>query len=137
MVPDAAAAARLVAGGTGPVLLTIGTRQLPAFAPVPRARLFARILPLAQSRAACRIFGLADEQVIEGRGPFSLEDNLAHLRRCRARYLVTKDGGREGGLPQKLAAARALGVTAVVIARPEEGAGLTLPQLLERLEEWL
>ena len=50
---------------------------------------------------------------------------------------MTKDGGRAGGLPQKLAAARALGVCPVVIARPAEERGLTLPQLLTRWEEWL
>ena len=136
-VPSAAAAAQAVAAGAGPVLLTIGTRQLAAFAPVPRARLFARILPLAESEQACRAFGLAPGHIRRGQGPFSYEQNLADLRWCRARYLVTKDGGREGGLPQKLAAARALGVCPVVIARPAEERGLTLPQLLTRWEEWL
>ena len=41
------------------------------------------------------------------------------------KFLVTKDTGESGGLPQKLAAAEKAGIEAVIIGRPEDDKGIS------------
>lgn len=106
-----------------PVLLTTGSRNLIPY--VEQARrsglaLVARVLPHPDSLAACRAAGLRDEQIIAARGPFSVEENRAHIRAMGAGALVTKDGGEPGGVPAKLEAARLEGCRVVMVRRPEE-----------------
>ncbi len=67
-------------------------------------------------------------------GPFSREMNAAQLREYDCRLLVTKDGGKEGGFEEKLAAAAQTGARAAVIRRPEE-TGLSLEEIMERLSK--
>ena len=40
------------------------------------------------------------------------------LEQYQCKYLVTKDSGKAGGFLEKIQAAEALGVTAVIIGRP-------------------
>ncbi len=117
------AARRAFASGR-PVLLTIGTRHLAPYLRAARAAgvpVFARVLPAPESREACERAGLPAANLIAGRGPFSVEENLALIRRLGIGVLVTKDGGAAGGVPEKLEAARRAGCTVVVVARPAEG----------------
>ena len=119
----AAAAATAFRRGR-PVLLTTGTRHLLPY--VEQARrtglgLTVRVLDHPQSLEACRRAGITPDQVIAGRGPFSVEDNRRHIRACGAGVLVTKDSGTAGGTAEKLQAARAEGCDVVVIARPALG----------------
>lgn len=134
MVESAEQAANWLQGREGGVLLTTGSKELSAFAKVDgfAERFYARVLPSEEVFPQCRALGLSSKHIIAMQGPFSAELNAALLRQVGAKYLVTKDTGREGGFPEKLMAARQCGVTAVVIARPEE-AGLTLEQVKEKL----
>ena len=81
----------------------------------------------------CRAAGLPEDHILAARGPFSLADNLETMERYAIRSLVTKDGGAAGGFPEKLEAARRLGVQVLLIRRPAE-AGLTMAELRTRLE---
>ena len=98
---------------------------------------FARVLDNDESREALAKLGYTPNQVIFGRGPFSLEQNLEHLKQCAADVLVTKDSGIEGGLLEKLEVASKLGCQVVVVARPEEpnDSSDTVTALMARLEE--
>ena len=58
------------------------------------------------------------------------------LEQFAIRYLVTKDGGDVGGFAEKAAASAALGVTLVVIRRPEES-GETMEEILRLCEEMM
>ena len=87
----------------------------------PACRLTVRVLDHPESLDACRRAGIRPEQVIAGRGPFSVEDNRRHIRACGAGVLVTKDSGTAGGTAEKLQAARAEGCEVIVIARPALG----------------
>ncbi len=60
---------------------------------------------------------LSNAQVVLSRGPFSLEDELALMRKYQIDTLVTKNSGGAAAAA-KLTAARGLGVDVVMIARP-------------------
>jgi precorrin-6A/cobalt-precorrin-6A reductase len=114
-------AARLAFSYGCTVLLTVGSRNIEPYAREARRTgidVFARVLPLPDSRAACREAGLPESAISAGRGPFSLTENRSVIRRVGAGVLVTKDGGAEGGMPAKLEAARIEGCRLVVVRRP-------------------
>lgn len=116
-------AARLAAAVGYTILLTVGSKNLaPYVSEAARCgrQLIARILPEAASLETCRRAGLPAESVVAARGPFSIEDNRAILRRFGANVLVTKDGGDAGGLPAKLIAAKQEGCQVVLVMRPPE-----------------
>ncbi|MGA2617077.1 MAG: precorrin-6A reductase [Thermoguttaceae bacterium] len=124
--PDHAAAAAMAFGYGRPVLLTSGTNHLAPYAAQARRtgiRLVARVLPGPRSLAACRAVGLPDDCILTGRGPFSIEDNRSHIRRHAIGAMVTKDSGRAGGTPEKLAAARLEQCRLIVLSRPPHGPG--------------
>jgi precorrin-6A/cobalt-precorrin-6A reductase len=118
---DHTQAAALAFADGRPVLLTTGSRHLAPY--VEQARrtgipLRARVLPHAESRLAIAQAGLAAEEVIFGQGPFSFEENRAHIRKHAIGVLVTKDSGEAGGVPAKLQAARLEGCEVIVVRRP-------------------
>lgn len=127
--PDAAAAAILLQNTTGNILLTTGAKELPAFAGLDVQRLYPRVLPVAESLRACEAAGIPHRNIIAMQGPFSAELNVALLRQFAIRYLVTKDGGPQGGFAEKAAAVRQTGTTLVVIRRPAD-TGETEEQIL-------
>ena len=118
---DHAAAAALAFADRRPVLLTTGSRNLAPYADAARKTgipLWVRVLDAPESLTACREAGIPAERIIAGRGPFSVEENLALIGRCGIGVLVSKESGRAGGLDAKLAAARLSGCRIVVIGRP-------------------
>ena len=136
LVDSVAQAAQLLAGqgeGSGNILSTTGSKELACYQCIPgyRQRLFARVLDDPASVEAGRALGLADSHILAGRGPFSLEDNLKDIDGNQIRWLVTKDGGKAGGFPEKIQAARARDVQAIVIRRPQEGEGMEMEEALE------
>lgn len=123
LVGDHEEAARRAFLAGRPVLLTIGTRNLAPYLRAARRTavpVVARVLPSPESLRACESAGLPREQVIPGRGPFSAAQTVEVIRRHRIGVLVTKDGGAEGGVPEKLEAARCEGCEVVLVARPVE-----------------
>lgn len=134
-VPDAAAAAAYLAGTEGNILLTTGSKELAKYAALPdfAGRVYARVLPMEASLAACREAGLAPDHIIAMQGPFSREMNAATLRAVDARYMVTKDTGGAGGFLEKAAAAREAGAALVVVGRPAQRAGLDIAGVAEEL----
>lgn len=104
------------AGTLGPlprrVLLTIGQRDLAAFADAPWHDYLVRSVDLPDSASLP-----PSARFIAARGPFDEADERRLLRDERIAVIVTKNSG--GSATQaKLAAARALGVPVVMVARP-------------------
>ncbi len=125
-VDSAAEAAMYLETQQGPIFLTTGSKELRAFTEhiSDKSRLFARVLPAAQVIESCRALGLEGKQICGMQGPFSADINEAMMRQAGSRFLVTKDTGISGGFPEKVEAARRLGVQIVMIRRPqEEGCG--------------
>jgi precorrin-6A/cobalt-precorrin-6A reductase len=101
-------------------LLTIGAKQLKHFAHLQdRMVLVARILPCVTSLQQALAAGFTPDRLLCLRPPFSQEFNRAVLREYRADVLLTKASGREGGVVEKVLAARELGREVVMIRRPE------------------
>ena len=131
---DMAAAADLLEGLPGKVLLTTGSKELDAFArPGLRERCCPRVLPMADSLERCLALGFPPKNIICMQGPFTKEMNLATLRQFHVRTLVTKDTGGYGGFRAKADAAREAGCGLVVVERPQTEEGLTLEEVQRRL----
>ncbi len=95
--------------GEGVVFLAVGRKELPAFADV-EARCLVRLIEPAALPLRCA-------ELILARGPFALADELALFRERSVRLVVAKNSGGAGAYA-KLAAARELGLPAIMIARP-------------------
>lgn len=110
-------------------LLAIGVRNLHLFS---QAGLdFAvRILPQPESLGRCRELGIAADDIIAAQPPHDLAFNRCCIRRARASVLVSKDSGREGGLPEKARAAAAEGIELLLISKPGEPDAFTDPREL-------
>ena len=122
VVNSAEEAAKYLVQAEGNILLTTGTKELPAFSGLDSACLYPRVLPTEESLVVCDAAGIPKRNIIAMRGPFSKELNLALLRQFDIRFLVTKDGGAAGGFGEKADAAAEAGVKLLVIRRPvEEG----------------
>ncbi len=121
----------------GAVLSTTGAKELAVYQALPhyRERLVARVLDDEASLEKARSMGLPDEHILAGRGPFSQQENEDAIERFDIKTLVTKESGTAGGYPEKLAAARAHGVTVVVVARPVEKDGMSVKEAFEALSD--
>lgn len=141
MAADHAEAARAACETGRPILLTIGSTHVGAYAAAARQSgvpLVARVLGEAAAIAACRDAGIPEECIITGRGPFGTEETRALIRRFGIGVLVTKDSGEAGGVREKLAAARLEGCAVIVVERPApavRGACSSLEELLRRVQE--
>lgn len=125
-VPDSAACAEFLKTVSGSVLLTTGSKELPAFCgdEALRERLYVRVLPMQASLEICASCGIRPERIIAMQGPFDEEMNYALLRAVRAKWLVTKDTGDAGGYAAKIHAAERAGVRTVIIGRPAQVDGM-------------
>lgn len=120
VVEDAEEGVRYLRDTEGNVLLTTGSKDLPAFSALGGTRLYPRVLPSVESLAACERTGIPRHNIIAMQGPFSRELNLALIRQFSIQYLVTKDAGKTGGFGEKAAAAVDGGAVLVVLRPPED-----------------
>jgi precorrin-6x reductase len=134
---DTEHAVRLLAGITGKIFVTCGSKEIQKFTIIPdfSERVYIRILPEPQNLQRCMDLGFKPPNIICMQGPFSKELNIAMLRSTGAAVLVTKDSGPAGGFSEKMEAAAELGIPAIVIGRPLEAGGLTHDQILGELRE--
>lgn len=104
-----------------PVLLTTGSRNLITYArerSKTGIRMLARVLPHQESYLACQAAGLNEDEVITGRGPFSVDENVETIRRYGIGAIVTKESGEAGGVPEKVEAARREAIHVIIVDRP-------------------
>lgn len=99
------------------VFLTIGRQELPVFAAAPQHHYLARIIDAPGDDALP-----PNVSLVQARGPFDLAAETALLRDQRIDVVVSKNAGGEATYA-KIAAARALGVPVIMIARPHKPAG--------------
>ncbi|PTR27530.1 precorrin-6A/cobalt-precorrin-6A reductase [Rhodococcus sp. OK519] len=127
-VPDLASAADAVAGLGERVFLTIGRQGVDAFADRPEWFLVRAIDPPD--------VGMPPRaELLLARGPFTVDDEIALLRRHRIDVVVSKNSG--GALTEaKLDAARALGVPVVMVARAPIPAGVPTTSDLDVAVAW-
>jgi precorrin-6A/cobalt-precorrin-6A reductase len=123
----AEAAQRLPALGRR-VFLTVGHLDLEAFAG-------SALWFLVRTIEAPGALPLRQGQWLAGRGPFTLEDELALLRRHAIEVLVTKASGGAATY-SKLAAARQLGLPVLMVRRPPPPPGAVVDSV-EAALAWL
>lgn len=135
VVADTAQAVAWLCQHQGNILLTTGSKELDAYTAIPeyQKRIFPRVLPSVEAIEKCIALGFPCASILAMQGPFSHEMNVALLRKVKASILVTKDTGKNGGFAEKLSAAKELGVTILVIARPTQENGFTLEQIQQFL----
>lgn len=138
-VRDTKSAASWLEQTAGNILVTTGSKELSAFCGIKdyRERVYARVLPSVESIKMCRSLGYEGRHIIAVQGPFSRNMNLAMLQEFNCSYLVTKDGGRAGGVNEKLEAAREAGAGAVLIDRPDREEGISLEEVKMQIKEWI
>lgn len=136
VLPGAGEAAAYLADKAGRILLTTGAKELPAFAALDPTRLYPRVLPTQAGITACEAAGVPHRNIIAMQGPFTLGLNVALMRQFEIDYLVTKDGGAQGGFAEKAEAAAQCGAQLIVLRRPDEQ-GETAETILQRCRELL
>ena len=129
---------RLFPQRTWIVLSTLGSKELPELAEVNdrKRRVWLRVLPADGTEEYCVNCGFERSHIILGKGPFSVEENVRHIRLSGAEILLTKESGSTGGYPEKIAAARECGIETITIARPAEE-GYSFGQLTGMIGEMI
>lgn len=116
-------------------LITTGGNSLAEYTKVRdfQSRLTVRILPANGAAKRCADLGFHAENVILEKGPFTVQQNVEHLKKSGAEILVTKESGEAGGFPEKSEAASLCGAELLTLRRPPE-TGRSLEQVKELLE---
>lgn len=130
MVPDMHTAARALGAAPRRVLLTVGRQDLSPFAGQPQHHYVIRSVDAPPTTALP-----PSATVISARGPFAQADESALLHTHAIDMLVTKNAGG-AATRAKLDAARALGLTVVMVSRPPPVSGETVPDVAGALA-WL
>ena len=117
------------------VLITTGGNSLAEYTEVRdfQSRLTVRILPANGAAKRCADLGFHAENVILEKGPFTVQQNVEHLKKAGAEILVTKESGEAGGFPEKAEAASICGAELLTLRRPAE-TGRSLELVEELLE---
>lgn len=98
------------------LLVTTGRGFLPELRGIRATVLMRRI------GAASGPFPLPRGRWLPGEGPFSIAEEIALLRKERIDWLLLRNAGGQGSWP-KLAAARRLGLSVAMVARPDRPDG--------------
>ena len=112
------------------VFLATGRQSLPKFSNLSHARLICRQIDPPDSE-----FPWSNGQYLIGRPPFSVADEQALFRQLDVDVLVVKNAGGASSRT-KLDAARMLGISVLMIARPSPSGALSV-QTLPEVEKWL
>jgi precorrin-6A/cobalt-precorrin-6A reductase len=127
-VPDIQAAAAALPEGAR-VFLAAGRREIAAFAARPDLWCLVRMIePPASGDTMPR------GEVIVGRPPADPEAEIALLEKHRIGWIVSKDSG--GQAAAKIEAARRLGLPVVLVERPPQPEGATLPGV-DAMLQWI
>ncbi|MBK5934468.1 precorrin-6A reductase [Rhodovulum imhoffii] len=111
-VPDIPAAVTALAGTARRVFLALGRMHLAAFATRPQHFYLLRLVDTPASPPP-----LPEHVVIVSRGPFTVGDDTALMRRYGIDLIVSKNAGGSGARA-KIEAARALSLPVLMIDRP-------------------
>ncbi|MCW8915172.1 MAG: cobalt-precorrin-6A reductase [Magnetovibrio sp.] len=111
-VPDAEAAARIVARTSSSAFLTIGRKTLSAFDQISGVKLLVRLIEVPPEPLK-----LENCTIVTGRPPFSLAAEEALMRAHRIDTLVSKASGGEA-TRAKIDAAAKVGARIILIRRP-------------------
>jgi precorrin-3B C17-methyltransferase len=124
------------------IFLATGSKELEAFLSADGAahrQWFTRLTPEPAFIQRAIDLGLPRSHILAMQGPFSQAFNETLWRDWQIDCVVTKDSGEPGGYRTKAAAARALGISLLVIKRPVVAYPLvasTVDAALQQLDAW-
>jgi precorrin-6A/cobalt-precorrin-6A reductase len=95
------------------VLLSVGSQEIAAFADLPRAHFFVRMVDPPEAPLP-----LLSAEALVAKGPFALADERRLLLEREIDLIITKNSGGDATFA-KIAAARELSIPVVMIERPE------------------
>jgi precorrin-6A/cobalt-precorrin-6A reductase len=115
------------------VLLSLGSQEVGAFANLPRAHFFVRMVDPPEAPLP-----LVSGEVIVAKGPFSLADERRLMLDKEIDLIVTKNSGGDATFA-KIAAARELHIPVVMIDRPEMALhpGSAIADSVEAAFDWV
>lgn len=136
---DAKECAKALTQTDGNILVTSGGKDLDVFCQDEsvKERIYARVLPSAESFAMCEENGVTGKHILGLLGPFSEEMNYAMLKQYDIKVMVTQESGVIEGFSEKIAAAKRAGVKTFVVGSSEEKKGLSFNEVLDALEDTL
>jgi precorrin-3B C17-methyltransferase len=100
------------------VFISTGVKDLGAFTKYTDCEWFARVTPGPDSLEKALAAGIPSSNLCAMQGPFSQRANETLWTDWSIDCVVTKDSGDTGGLPEKIAAAKALEIPLIVVQRP-------------------
>ncbi|MBF9196733.1 cobalt-precorrin-6A reductase [Microvirga terrestris] len=113
------------------VFLTVGRLELPPFAAAPQHTYLVRTIePIGDALPVANLIAIQD------RAPFDEVAERSLMERERVEVVVTKNSGGTVTYP-KIAAARALGLPVIIVARPEKPRDVEEVASAEAALEWL
>lgn len=129
-VADIAGAAGILPSAGRRAFLSVGRQEIGGFAPVVDTTLVIRSIDPPDNADI-----LPGATFISGRGPFSVDDEIALLRDREIDVLVSKNAGGDATYA-KIAAARQLGIKVIMVDRPPPPAG-EVSESIENVLAWL
>lgn len=126
----------LLNGTDAVILSTLGSKSLPELTKVKnyQERIWVRVLPSEKILEQCRELGYDTANVILEKGPFTVEQNIVHLKKSSAKILLTKESGANGGYPEKAEAANICGAELITLVRPDEQ-GYSFDEIINIIEK--
>lgn len=117
------------------ILNTMGSKILPYLIKVNNysTRVWSRVLPSNNIVEYCSLLGFDTSKLIMEKGPFSIEQNISHIKLSGAKILLTKESGTTGGYPEKIKAAKKCKITTLTLVRPLDY-GYSIEQIKEMLK---
>lgn len=82
-------------------------------------RIIHRVLPAPTVIQKLIDAGVSIENIIAIKGPFGLHINSGIIKEYSIKALITKDSGKEGGIEEKIIAARENNIKVIVIKKPD------------------
>lgn len=138
-----AEAAALACETGRPILTTVGTNHLDVYVTHAREKgisLYARVLSRADYESRSRTAPLSAHQLIVGRGPYSLSDNIETIQKNEIGVMVTKDGGKAAAVESKHRACLHTDARLLVVERPPVNAPVnfnSIHRLIEHMKGML
>jgi precorrin-6A/cobalt-precorrin-6A reductase len=129
-VADIAAAVAALPAVPARIFLAIGRQEAPAFALAPQHHYLLRLVDPGPVAA------LPGAEAVVARGPFTVDGDLALMRRHGTEVIVAKNAGGEGARA-KLDAARILGLPVILIDRPPAAGPRVTACTVQEVMDWL
>jgi precorrin-6A/cobalt-precorrin-6A reductase len=129
-VPSPEVAAKALGATPRRVFLSVGRQDLHVFAAAPQHHYIARLIERPEQASLP-----PDLRLVQARGPFDLDAERRLLADERIDVMVSKNSGGTATYA-KIAAARALALPVIMIARPHKPAGQAMTEVDEAVR-WL